>query len=352
MASFYQKFKANSEVALPPGSMEIKAIDMHTGGEPLRVITEGYPEIPAASLLDYRRKLMRHHDHLRTALMFEPRGHADMYGALILPPFAEGADCSTIFLHNEGYSSMCGHAVIAIMTLAMQMDWVEVVDGKASMVIEAPCGLIHAKGTERNGQITAEFECVPSFVAALNQQVYIESVGKEITYDVAYGGAFYAYVDARQLDLTLDGEHQQQLINLGKEIKVAVNATSNKFVHPFEADLSFNYGTIFIGGACDEGSHSRNVCIFADGEVDRSPTGSGVSGRMALHFAKAEVELGQSITIESIIGSKFSGEVVRTTEYGDFAAVIPKISGSAHICGTNRFIISPNDPLKYGFLMR
>jgi trans-L-3-hydroxyproline dehydratase len=213
--------------------------------------------------------------------------------------------------------------------------------------------LIHARGSiDDKGSINAEFECVPSFVAALDQKVYIDSIEKEISYDVAYGGAFYAYVDARQLDLKLNADSQQQLINLGKEIKAAVNATSDKFVHPFEADLGFNYGTIFIGSAEDPDSHSRNVCIFADGEVDRSPTGSGVSGRAALHYAKGEIEQGQTITIESIIGSKFSVEVARTTQYGELAAVIPKVCGTAHICGTNRFIISPNDPLKHGFLMR
>lgn len=325
---------------------------MHTGGEPLRVITEGYPEIQADSLLDYRRQLKLSHDHLRTALMFEPRGHADMYGALVLPPFVEDADCSVIFMHNEGYSTMCGHAVIAIMTLAMQMDWVDVVDGKASMNIEAPCGLIRAKGELTDGKITASFECVPSFVAALDQQVYIESLKQTINYDLAYGGAFYAYVDTRQIDLELTAKNNRILADLGEEIKQAVISSSDKVIHPFEADLSMLYGTIFIGAPLSDEADSRNVCIFADGEVDRSPTGSGVSGRMALHYAKGELAVGQSMTIESILGSRFKGEVARTQPYGSYEAVIPRVTGDAYVCGVNQFVIQPDDALKHGFLLR
>jgi proline racemase len=270
---------------------------------------------------------------------------------LVLPPFTDGADCSALFLHNEGYSNMCGHAVIAIMTLAMQMDWVDVIDGKAAMNIEAPCGLIRAKGEVVKGKITASFECVPSFVAALNQQVYIDSLKQTIHYDLAFGGAFCAYVEANQMDLALTPQNNQQLINLGTEIKQTVLASNDKIVHPFEADLSELYGTIFIGPPID-GSDSRNVCVFADGEVDRSPTGSGVSGRMALHYAKGELAVGQNMTIESILGSRFTGEVARTQDYGPYEAVIPKVSGDAYVCGVNKFVIQPDDALRHGFLLR
>ncbi len=352
MSRFFQRFTTNTQVPVSPLAQVFNTIDMHTGGEPLRVILDGYPDIAASSLLAYRRILQQQYDHLRQGLMYEPRGHADMYGAIVLPPFDDNADCSVIFIHNEGYSTMCGHAVIALMTLAMQMQWVDVVDGEASMTIEAPCGLIKAQGKVVENEIVASFECVPSFVAALEQKVFIPSLNKHINYDVAYGGAFYAYVDANALDLDLSAENHQQLINLGKEIKAQVNASSDKFVHPFEPDLSFNYGTIFVGSAKDTAHHSRNVCVFADGEVDRSPTGSGVSGRLALHYAKDEIGTGQSLVIESIIGSTFSAEVVRKVQFGGFDAIVPKVSGTAHICGVNRLIISPNDPLRQGFLMR
>ncbi|MFT4927625.1 MAG: proline racemase [Phenylobacterium sp.] len=361
-ASFYQRF--DGEHAIPEGCQTINSIDMHTGGEPLRVITSGYPDIQASSLLDYRRQLKQHHDSFRTSLMFEPRGHADMYGCLILPPFAENADCSVIFMHNEGYSTMCGHAVIAIMTLAMQMLWVDIVvadDGEikwATMTIEAPCGLIRARGEQAaNGKITTSFECVPSFVAALDQQVTIlnpiTGQNQTIHYDLAYGGAFYAYVDTRQMDLALTPDNHQQLIALDRAIKQAVIDTTDKLLHPFEPDLNFLYGTIFIGEALSADADSRNVCIFADGEVDRSPTGSGVSGRMAIHYAKGEIGINQPMVIESIIGSKFTAQVARAKPYGHHQkAVIPKVCGDAFICAMNTFIIQPQDRLKHGFLLR
>ena len=350
--AFFDRYKANLQFEPAPGSLRLKAIDMHTGGEPLRVITEGYPDIKATSLLDYRQRLRRDHDHLRQALMYEPRGHADMYGCLLLPPFDERADCSVIFMHNEGYSTMCGHAVIAIMTLAMQMGWVHVNEGRASMNIEAPCGLIRAKGETVDGQIRASFECVASFVTAQNQSIWIESLGKTIQYDIAYGGAFYAYVDADSLDIELTAQNSQKLSSLGREIKLAVASQSEHINHPFEPDLSELYGTIFVGKSHSPSADSRNVCVFADGEVDRSPTGSGVSGRMSLHYAKGEIGLGQSMVIESIIGSCFTGQVSRPCRFGPFEAVIPEVSGQAHVCGQHEFIIQPQDPLRHGFLLR
>ncbi|MCW8878472.1 MAG: proline racemase family protein [Kangiellaceae bacterium] len=350
--SFFERYSANKEYRLPDGALELTAIDMHTGGEPLRVVTSGYPQIEAKSLLEFRRVLKQDYDHFRTALMFEPRGHADMYGCLLLKPFHPEADCSVIFMHNEGYSTMCGHAVIGIMTLAVEMGWVEVINDHARLNIEAPCGLIKAQAEITNGKVKASFECVPSFVTVLDAKVFVTSIGKEIRYDLAYGGAFYAYVDAAQLELDVTSENYARIIELGREIKQAVVETSKHISHPLEGDLSFLYGTIFIDGPVSDGCQSRNVCVFADGEVDRSPTGSGVSGRMAIHYAKGELRVGEGMRIESVIGSSFYAEVTSTLQYGGHQAVIPKVSGDAYVCGTNRFIINPDDNLKHGFLLR
>ncbi len=351
MSEFYQKYQNNLQVQ-SAGLLEMSTIDMHTGGEPLRVITRGYPEIQADSLLAYRRILKSDYDHLRTAVMFEPRGHADMYGCLLLPPFHSDADCSVIFMHNEGYSTMCGHAVIGIMTLAVKMGWVDVSSGKAQMTIEAPCGLIKASADICDESIIASFECVPSFVAELDAEIFIESLGQKIRYDLAYGGAFYAYVDANQFNLALTPTNYHRLITLGQEIKHKVIQTSHRIVHPSEGDLSFLYGTIFIGGPVSDGAQSRNVCVFADGEIDRSPTGSGVSGRMAIHSARGELKKGQGMTIESLIGSQFYAEVLDETEIGGIKTVIPRVSGKAFICGSNRLLIDPQDAFKHGFFLR
>lgn len=349
---FYQRFASDQAYRPPAGVSLVKTIEMHTGGEPLRVVTDGYPGFTENSLLDYRRTLARDYDHLRTALMFEPRGHADMYGCLLLPPFRADADCSAIFMHNEGYSTMCGHAVIAIMTLATEMGWVDVVDGKASLNIEAPCGLIRARSSVAKGKISSAFECVPSFVVDLEETIFIASCAAEVSYDLAYGGAFYAYVDARPLAIELVAKNVRQLIDVGSEIKHAVAAQNPNIVHPFEPDLGFLYGTIFIGDPVASGNDSRNVCVFADGEVDRSPTGSGVSGRLAIAYARGELRRGESITVESIVGSVFTGSVVRAEDYGPHKAIIPCVEGTASVVGTSEWVLNPDDEMRDGFLLR
>ncbi|WP_444995646.1 proline racemase family protein [Aliikangiella sp. IMCC44359] len=352
MSSFIERFTEKKIYPANDKCLQIKTIDMHTGGEPLRIIVDGYPNIQADSILDYRQKLKAGFDHLRTALMFEPRGHADMYGCLILPPFHPDADCSAIFMHNEGYSNMCGHAVIAIMTLSMEMGWVDIINDQAQLNIEAPCGLIKATGTVINGKIKASFECVPSFVKGLDQTVYLSQVGKTIQYDLAFGGAFYAYVDIEQFELKLIPENSSRLIELGKEIKHAVAQQTTLLEHPYETELNELYGVIFISPALSEKADSRNVCIFADGELDRSPTGSGVSGRMAIHYARKEIALEEVMLIESILGSCFSIQVVKEIQYANSSAVIPLVTGDAYICGMNHFIINPDDALNKGFLVR
>lgn len=354
MGKTYDRILRQKDFTVPKGFIQIKTIDMHTGGEPLRVIVDGFPELKGSSVLECRRYCKEHYDSLRTALMFEPRGHADMYGCILVPPNDEEADFGILFLHNEGYSTMCGHAIIAISTLAVEMDWIDVQEGENTLNIDAPCGRIRSYVTVDGGKIIGvKFHCVPSFVVALDRKGMIPELG-EVTYDLAYGGAFYAYVDLSKnnLDLDLEPEWYQKLIQLGMQIKNVVAGQDAEIAHPFEEDLGFLYGTIFIGSSKTENVHSKNVCIFAEGEVDRCPTGSGVSGRMAIHWARNEVEKGESIAIESITGSIFKGSVVEEKDYGPFKAIIPQVEGTAHITGQHTFIIDPEDPMKNGFIFR
>ncbi len=352
MLKTFQRIKNNTTFDAPSHWLRIRTIDMHTGGEPLRVIIDGLPELKGNSVLEYRNYIKKHHDYLRKALMHEPKGHADMYGCILLPPNDEGADFGILFLHNEGYSTMCGHAIIAITKLAIEMGWVEIDQAETVVKIDAPCGRITAFAKIESGKTqSVSFHCVPSFVVALNQEVDVPDLGR-VTYDLAYGGAFYAYVDANKLDLELRPENYSELIQKGMAIKHAVIKESTLIQHPFEDDLSFLYGTIFIGGPVSEGIDSRNVCVFAEGEVDRCPTGSGVSGRMPIHFAREEISIGETMTVESITGSVFTGSVVRTENYGPFQAVIPKVEGNAFITGQHEFLIDPDDPFKYGFFLR
>ncbi len=350
----YQSIAAKTTLKVPENWRQIQTIDMHTGGEPLRVILNGFPKLVGTNVLEYRRYVKENYDFLRTALMFEPRGHADMYGCLLLPPNDDEGDFGILFLHNEGYSTMCGHAIIAISTLAVHMEWIQVKDGDNRLMIDAPCGRITSFVNIHQGKITGvRFHCVPSFVVALDRKIWVEGLG-EVTYDIAYGGAFYAYVDLKKnnFDFDLCAENYRTIIQKGMDIKRAVMNQDKDIEHPFEHDLSFLYGTIFIDESKHVGIDSRNVCVFAEGEVDRSPTGSGVSGRMALHYARKEVALGQKLKIESITDAVFVGSVVEELDYGIFKAIIPQVEGTAHITGMNTFVIDPEDPMKDGFIFR
>jgi len=354
MNTTYQNIRSKTSFQPNTDWLQIKTIEMHTGGEPLRVIVDGFPELKGNSVLEYRRYCKENYDELRTALMFEPRGHADMYGCILLPPNDDEGDFGIIFLHNEGYSTMCGHAIIAISTLAVEMNWIDVNEGDNIIKIDAPCGRITSFANVKDGKVTGiRFYCVPSFVVGLDRIVEVDGIGK-VTYDLAYGGAFYAYVDMNKnnFDFDLSTDSYRALITKGMDIKHAVMDADKEILHPFEDDLSFLYGTIFIGDSDKENIDSRNVCIFAEGEVDRCPTGSGVSGRMAIHKARKEIKYGETMTIESITDSVFKGSVVSEEDYGPFKAVIPQVEGTAYITGMHTFVIDPNDPMKDGFILR
>lgn len=327
----------------------ITTVDMHTGGEPLRIITSGLPPIEGRTVLEKRRYFREHYDHLRTGLMWEPRGHADMYGAVVTP--SETADFDVFFLHNEGYSTMCGHAIIALTKLAIETGLVRKEGDNPQLTINVPAGTVHARAAMDEGKVReVSFRNVPSFVYLREQHVAVPGLGR-IRFDVAYGGAFYAVVEAAPVGLELTAENYNRLIDCGRRIKHAVMAHF-PIEHPFESDLSFLYGTIFTGPAVMPGHHSRNVCVFAEGEVDRSATGTGVSARAALHHARGELRLNEQITIESILGSTMSVRAIEATTFGPYDAIIPEVSGSSSFTGRHEFYFDPADPLGHGFIFR
>ncbi|MCH2105896.1 MAG: proline racemase family protein [Planctomycetes bacterium] len=329
----------------------ITTIDAHTAGEPLRVITRGLPEIPGETILERRRWAEENLESLRRALMLEPRGHADMYGCILMPPATSDGDLGVLFLHNEGYSTMCGHGIIGLVKVGVEEGLFELDPEDPRVRIDTPAGRVTATAhLEEERVARVSFENVPSFLLHRDVVVETPTLG-EVRFDIGYGGAFYAYVDAKSLGLELTPSSFARIVSMGKEIKQAVSEAV-ELVHPAgEDDLNFLYGTIFVGPA--EGSaHSRNVCVFADGEVDRSPTGTGVSGRAAVHHARGELGLGERITIESILGTSFDVELIGTREVGALEGVIPRVTGSAHITGRHEFEISPEDPLAAGFLLR
>ncbi|MEO1712221.1 MAG: proline racemase family protein [Bacteroidota bacterium] len=356
--SILQKIAQSFPHALSSKFPALHTIDMHTGGEPLRILVSGGPLLDQPTVLANRRLMEAQYDHIRTRLMYEPRGHADMYGLIPVAPERSDSDFGVLFMHNAGYSTMCGHATLAISKLAAQAEWVNPnrIDGairEYGLKIDAPCGQLNVR-VIRNGDQWQEisFVNVPSFVLDLNLSVDLPEYGP-ITFDLAYGGAFYAYVDVKQFSQTILPANTDWFIQWGRLMKKAVQEQFAALIHhPFEADLSFLYGVIFREESTEANLHSRNVCIFADGEVDRSPTGSGVSGRAAILSAKNQLEPGQRIEIASILDSRMGVCIEETTTYGPYTAVLPRVDGDAWISGYHSFVIDAQDPWKDGFLLR
>jgi len=333
----------------------ITTIDAHTAGEPLRIIIDGIPPIPGDTILAKRRYAREHLDRLRTALMWEPRGHADMYGCIMTEPVTTDGTLGVLFLHNEGWSTMCGHGIIGLVKVGIEAGLI----APAEVVrLDTPAGRVTAFPRFGDGGrvLDVAFHNVPSYVVGLDREVDVPCLGR-VRYDLAFGGAFYAYVDAASVGVEMTPAGFRDLIDKGTRIKHAVMAADPP-IHPFEPDLSLLYGTIFVGPATmshishDPAHQGREVCIFADGEVDRSPTGTGVSGRVAIHHARGELAVGQPMVIESILGTTFTGEIVEETTFGPYAAVVPQVTGTAYIVGRNELLIDPADPLAEGFLLR
>ncbi|MDT8400335.1 MAG: proline racemase family protein [Bacteroidales bacterium] len=331
--------------------MIIKTVDMHTCGEPLRIITGGLPELMGNTILERRKYFATHHDNIRIALMFEPRGHADMYGAVLTGPSSDGADFGAFFMHNEGYSTMCGHAIIAITRFALESGYVKKEGKNPVLEIDVPAGRVKSRAYVRDGKVEkVSFLNVPSFLLIRDETLDVRGLGR-ISFDLAFGGAFYAFCDAGDLGLNLDASDYNKLIDYGKKIKSAV-MENFRIEHPFEPELSFLYGTIFTGKAYDLDNWSRNVCVFAGGEVDRSPTGTGISARAGLHFTKGELSINERVTIESILGTTMDVEIKEVLEYGSYKAVIPEVTARAYYTGSHEFWIDSDDPLKEGFIFR
>ncbi len=329
----------------------IQVVDSHTGGEPFRVVTGGVPAIPGATMVAKRAFAEQHLDGIRRTLMWEPRGHADMYGCFVTEPVSPGAAVGVLFMHNDGFSTMCGHGIIALATVLVETGMVPVSEPLTEIGIDSPAGLIQATVTVEGGRaVGVRFRNVASFALALDQEVAVPGLGS-VRYDLGFGGAFYAYTDGSALGLELVPERAPDLIDVGRRIKRAVMA-ARPVPHPFEPTLGSLYGTIFTGPAAATTAHSRHVCIFAEGELDRSPTGTGVAGRLALLAARHQLAVGDRIRIESILGTAFGGRILETTTFGPHQAVIPEVEGTAFLVGRGELWADARDPLRAGFLLR
>lgn len=332
-------------------SRSFTTIDAHAAGEPLRIVTGGVPSIPGSTILEKRRWVREHLDDVRRALMWEPRGHADMYGCYLTPPVTPDADIGVIFMHNEGYSDMCGHGIIALTTVVVAQGMVPRRQPETRVGVDTPAGFVEAFVAwdgRRVGQV--RFTNVPSFLAYRDLTVTTSTAGT-VRVDVAFGGAFYAYLDAAEAGLTLHGDPLQRFQQVGDEIKHAVMEAVD-VVHPLEPELRGIYGTIFAGPPTREDADQANVCVFADRQVDRSPTGTGTAGRVAQLVARGSLGIGEVLANESIAGTLFTGRALRAIPIGPFEGVVPEIGGRASIVGTNTWWVDPEDVVGGGFLLR
>src|SRR6185436_12541970 len=323
--------------------MTIRTIDAHTAGEPLRLVIDGWPAPKGKTMLERRAWAREHQDDIRRALMFEPRGHADMYGALLTEPERPDSDAGVLFMHNEGFSTMCGHGIIAVTTIVFERGLISGSTGSTgsrSLVLDAPAGQIRARadvitrdGTPRVERVS--FTNVPSFVLMAALPIQVGS--RSLRGDVAVGGAFYAIVDAEAAGIPVVVERLPELRQMGMAIKREVERTQD-VVHPLEPGLTGIYGTIFTGPATREHAHLRNVTIFADAEVDRSPCGTGTCAVLAVLDAMGLVEADKPFVHESIIGTTFSAHVASRTTVGDCQAIVPVLAGDAWITGEHTFL--------------
>jgi proline racemase len=338
---------------------EITTTDYHTGGEPFRIVTGGVPALEGRTVPERRRWAAANLDHVRQLLVNEPRGHADMYGCFVTPPDDADGDLGVVFFHNEGYSTACGHGTIALVTWAIDSGRVafEPDARQVAVTVDVPSGRLActARLDDAGRVVAVRFRNVPSFVLA--RDVTVETSRGPLSVDVAFGGAFYGSLDVRELGLHVEPRALPALIALQRELRPALERGAS-VVHPDEPELRGVYGVIFWEPSGDPPTEDgpigqRNVTVFADGEVDRSPCGSGTSARLAILHDRAEIGIGQTLHHRSIVDSAFEGRVVEAGPLvGGYATVTTEVEGSAFRTGEHRFALDDRDPLDRGFLLR
>ncbi len=329
----------------------IQAIDSHTMGEPTRIVTGGIPNIKGNTMAEKKEYLENNLDHIRTAIMLEPRGHNDMFGSVLTQPCSDEADLGVIFMDGGGYLNMCGHGTIGAVTAAIETGMVEPVEPVTDVTIEAPAGLVKASAKVMDGRVReVSFINVPAFLYKRDLEVELEEVGT-VKFDISFGGSFFAIVHAKQLGVEIKPENTCELTTLGLKLRDKINETI-EIKHPTLDHIN----TVELVEIYDEPTNPKatykNVVVFGQGQVDRSPCGTGTSAKLATLYSKGELQQGEEFVYESILGTLFKGEIVGTDKVGEYDAIIPRISGAAYITGFNHFVIDPEDPLKYGFVLK
>jgi proline racemase len=330
-------------MSAPDVRLEVSTTDYHTAGEPFRIVTAGEPDIPGATVAERRENARRSAEieEIRRLLCHEPRGHADMYGCFLVPPDDEAADLGVLFWHKDGYSTACGHGTIALGAWAVESGRVAAPgDGEVDVTMDVPSGRVVARVHVRSGAVdSVGFRNVPAYVVDRS----VEAAGVPV--DVAYGGAIYAFVPAASFGLRVAAPDLPALIEAGRAVKRSLEG-SPVARHPDDPRLSGIYGTVLYDELAPR--HERNVTVFADGEVDRSPTGSATSARSALLAADGTLRGGQSWRNDSIVDTTFHARLIGEADGG----VLTEVIGSAFLTGEHRFVLVRGDALGTGFVLR
>jgi proline racemase len=327
----------------------IHAVDSHTEGMPTRVIVGGVGVVPGETMLDRRRQFVDHMDELRTLLMYEPRGHSAMSGAILQPPIHPDADWGVLFIEVSGCLPMCGHGTIGVATVLVETGMVEATEPRTTIHLDTPAGLVRADVEVRDGEArSVTIRNVAAFTLGLDRRVAVDGFG-EVGYDIAFGGNFYAITELERLGLPFDRARKQEILDAGLAIMGAINADDEP-VHPLSEQIrGCRHVQLLAPGS--NAHHSRHAMAIHPGWFDRSPCGTGTSARMAQLHARGELAVGDEFVNESFIGTRFIGHLIEETSVGTLPAVVPTITGRAWVTGTAQYMLAPDDPFPAGFLL-
>jgi proline racemase len=340
--------------ALSSFENQFVTVDVHAGGEPMRLIISGLPPIPGWTINDKRLYIGQNLDQVRLLLTREPRGHRDMFAGIITDPVSEEGDFGIVFMDARRYPYMCGHGIIGAVTVFIEMGWLKAQEGETSVVVDSPAGPVHARARVRtvDGRLRAESVAIQlesAFAFVLDQPLTVPGLGR-LTVDVSFAGGFFIMISVDQIGLTLTSDNVQELARWGI---AAIEAGNQQLSvqHPTRRYIN----TIDVAEFFDPSGHSqargKNFVVLGEGHVDRSPCGTGTSAKMALLHRRGQLAVGQVFINEGLLGTTFQGQIVRQTTVGEFQAIVPEIRGTAHLTGLHHFVLTPDDPFPGGFLI-
>ncbi|NGQ97440.1 4-hydroxyproline epimerase [Brevibacillus sp. SYP-B805] len=331
-------------------SKTFTTVDTHTGGNPTRTVLSGLPKLEGSTMGEKMLHMKREYDWIRKLLMFEPRGHEVMSGALLVEPCDPEADVGVIYIETGGYLPMCGHDTIGFCTALVETGMIPVTEPVTALKLDTPAGLVEVRIEVENGkakQVT--FRNIPAFLYKRDVTVEVDGLG-EVTCDIAYGGNFYAITDARKLALPLVPSNASAIVETAVRIRQAINRTL-EVVHPVHPYIKGLTHVEFYSDPTHPEAHVKNAVVVPPGGIDRSPCGTGTSAKLAVMYARGEIGVGEEFVHESIVGTIFRGAVLASAEVGGLPAAVTQITGSAWLMGMHTFLYDPEDEFTEGFLL-